>query len=508
MQIGKIDFGPLDARHAATESQFDEALFSKVFIDPVGIDINDLKRGKKYFVYGIKGSGKSAILKYLDIQLRRQAETRFVYFSDSVREQGNAAGSNVPVGTDEVTAVHHPDEYWRSFFFVLIAKVMYESSIANNKKFLNLVRSKATGAPGGLLEKVMKSAPSLSAWSSEIGGRPSLKVEGEFSEIVTVEQFFSTAMGTLAEKKLQRKLYIFVDELEIVFKAEEQFEKDVALAESLVRVIRDLNEQFRKRQVDVCIFCAVRREISDRILGGDASKIIADLGQEVAWERPSWAHEDPNYIHPLFEIALRRIFFSENPGRSSFPLEERERVIRQYFPFFSYGGPSKKGTQGQILDLTTYRPRDISILFNAAQRLDKNRESFQRETFVRLIRKPLKDALWRDFTEALRSEFSQSQLVLLGKILDRLPQRFSFADFMQAVDDFSGDPEISFMLDNYKEFDWSNILKELYKLGAVGNVEPGEHIEERFKFHFRGYTSGLIIAKGVDIVKQKALVEA
>lgn len=508
MQIGRIDFGPLDARHAATESQFDEDLFSKVFIDPVGIDINDLRRGKKYFVYGIKGSGKSAILKYLDIQLRRQAETRFVYFSDSVREHGSSMRSNVPVDTHEVTAVHYPDEYWRSFFYILIAKVMYESSIANNKRFLNLVRSKATGAAGGLLERVMRSAPSLTAWSSELGGRPSVKVEGEFSEIVTVEQFFSSAMGVLAEKKLQRRLYVFVDELEVVFKSGEQFEKDVALAESLVRVIRDLNEQFRKRQIDVYIYCAVRREISDRILGGDASKIIADLGQEVAWERPSWAHEDPNYIHPLFEIALRRIFFSENPSRPSFPLEERERVIKQYFPFFSYGGSGKKGTQAQILDLTTYRPRDISILFNAAQKVDKNRESFQNETFVRLIRKPLKDALWRDFTEALRSEFSQSQLVLLGKILDRLPQRFSFAEFMRAVDDFSADPEISAMLDKYTEVHWSSILKELYKLGAVGNVEQGENIDERFKFHFRGYTSGLIIAKGVGIVKQKALVEA
>ncbi|WP_143535675.1 hypothetical protein [Roseisalinus antarcticus] len=99
MNIGKIDFGPLDARHAATSSDFDEIFFQKVFIDPAGINLDDFNRGKKYFIYGIKGSGKSAILKYLEISNRKKCYTRFVYFSDAARE-GLSSGSFIPAGTE------------------------------------------------------------------------------------------------------------------------------------------------------------------------------------------------------------------------------------------------------------------------------------------------------------------------------------------------------------------------------------------------------------------------
>ena len=508
MKISNIDFGPVDARHAFTHSDFDENIFSRVFIDPMGVDIHDLEKGRRSFVYGIKGSGKSAILKYLEIKLRNSCETRFVYFSDSIREVWQQKKQSLELPTAEVSDIGNPEEYWRSFLFILIAKIIFEGKGAINKRFLEFVRRQATHSPGSHLDKIIRKAPTVQTWMAEIGSSAKAKLDGSFEEIVSADHFFSSAISLLGEKKLQRKIFVFVDELELVYSNQKQFQKDVELASALVRVIRDLNEAFRKHKIDIFICCAVRKEISDRILGGDASKIIADLGMEVTWERPSWSHDDPDYIHPLFQIALRRIFFSENAPTKSFGKSEIEEVKGKYFPFYRSGGRGSKGTQAEILDLTTYRPRDISILFNTAKKIDKERNSFRQETFRRLIRKPLKDALWRDFSEGLRAEFSQHQIDLLARVLDRLPERFNFSDFKRAIDDFSQDPEMVKIIDLYDDSKWAEILKELYKLGALGNVEKGEKISERYKFFFRGYTSGLILANSVDIIKQKALVEA
>ena len=506
--IGAIDFGPLDARHAATHGQFDEELFSRVFIDPSGIDLQEMARGRKPFIYGIKGSGKSAALKYLEISLRKNCECRFVYFSDTTREATATTTHNVEIPASELLQMKSPDEYWRSFVYVLIAKMMYEGKGSRSSRYLEFIRRQSTSAPGSFFERLRKAAPTVSHWAGELGRAPKAKIEGGTSTIITAEEFFADALSILSETRLPRKFYLFIDEVEIAFHSKEQFNRDVALGESLVRTIRDLNESFRKRNIDVFVCCAVRKELSDRILGGDSSKIISDLGQEVSWQRPSWTYEDQDYIHPLFQIALRRIYFSQNSPQKVFGRDQELAAIQQYFPFYTNGGPGTKGTQGQMLDLTTYRPRDISILFGAAKNFDRDRAEFRRETFFRLIRKPLKDALWRDFSEALRAEFSVQQISILSRILDKLPERFEFSDFLMAVDDFSSDPTVAAMIDNSSDADWAEILRMLYTFGAVGNVEPGERIEERYKFHFRGYTNGLLIARGIQIVKQKALVEA
>lgn len=346
----------------------------------------------------------------------------------------------------------------------------------------------------------------LSTWVNSLGHQSSSR--GLQPQFKTMAEVFEDGFALLESRKPKKSIYLYIDELEVVYSSKAQFSRDVELATSLVRVIRDMNEKFRERSIPIFLICGIRREISERILGGDTAKIVSDLGEEVSWTRSSWDRDSPKFIHPLFEIILRRSFYSLRPGSRFFPNEERQRIIHELFPFYETGGPGRKGTQAELLDLTTYRPRDVSILFGAAQRVDQNRSSFRRETFQRIIRKPLHDELWRDFSEALRSEFSREQVELLGKVLRRLTERFYFSDFLAALDEFSADPTMAKMLDGFSDADWAEALKQLYVLGAVGNVEQGERIQDRYKFYFRGYTDGLIISPKVEIVKQRALIEA
>ncbi|CUH89874.1 hypothetical protein PH5382_03827 [Phaeobacter sp. CECT 5382] len=506
--ISHIDFGPRDARHAATHDAFNEDLFKRIYVDPFGIDKRDYYKGNKSFVFGLKGSGKSAFLKYMEIEKRSSAHTRFVYFSDSLQElNGEGGGTNILATSTDFEGIENYDEYWQSFIYLLISKVLFESDHSRHKKLLQFVRGQSSGDAGGLLKGILSKAPTMERWAAEISKAPSFKLEGGFENIANLEHLFSSVTHILSERPPQKPIYLFVDELEITFENKAQFDRDVNIGASLVRIIRKLNEDFRSKSIPVYICCAIRKEVSERILGGDSAKIVSDLGNEISWQRTSKVNDDPEFAHPLLDIIIRRIFYANRPGGRFMSKEDAAGVVKQYFPFFNARG-SGRFTQGSLLDLTTYRPRDMSILFNEAKKIDGKRNFFKADTFKRLIRKPLREAMWSDYTEALRSRFSARQMEVFKKVFFRLPRRFKFSDFLTALDDFSEDPDMAEMLDGFKATDWANILKELYVLGAIGNIESGEVVDERMLFYFRGYTDGLLINRNVDIIKQSAMFDA
>ncbi|RBW56218.1 P-loop ATPase, Sll1717 family [Ruegeria sp. A3M17] len=202
------------------------------------------------------------------------------------------------------------------------------------------------------------------------------------------------------------------------------------------------------------------------------------------------------FIHPLFEIILRRIYFSKHKRDVSFESSKQWDVVNEYFPFFEY-----TKTQRYLLNLTTYRPRDLSVLMNCAKQVDKKRNNFREETFTRLIRQKLRDALWTDFAEALRSSYTREQLSVLKRVLFHLPRSFQFKQFNEVLDDFSHDPELADLIDFYEPKDWARLLKDMYRLGALGYSHKNEADEERLHFMFRGDLDGLVISPEHQVVK-------
>lgn len=504
--ISEIDFGPKDARHSYSIGGSEEQVFSKVFVDPMGINLDDFRKGKRSFIYGIKGSGKSALLRNLEYSLRSKEITKFIYFSQIVEETYD---KNMEIGLDirELEGQSSFRLFWRSLIFILIAKSLYEQGKGSFKKYLEFVRRQSTESPGNLFGAIFGSAPTLESWTADIGSASGVKLDGAFAKVVNLSHFFDCAVSLLKTSKIEKSVWIFIDELEVIYKSKDQFSRDVEAATDLVKTVRDLNEEFRANKIPVYLVCAIRKEITDRIVGKDAAKIVSDLGEEVSWQRSSWENEDPNFIHPLFRIVSRRLYYSNYPNRNIMSHQDTDDMLRKYFPFFYKGQGTllRRNAQSKLLDLTTYRPRDISILFGEARKIDKGRSSFRAETFQRLVRKPLRDSLWLDFTEALRARFSEEQVDLLGKVFFRLKRRFQFAEFLDELDGFSHDPQYASIMDEFGPEEWADILRELYLFGAVGNIERGENIEERLLFYFRGDTDGLIINKNTDIYKQEAM---
>ncbi|ETD87505.1 P-loop ATPase, Sll1717 family [Rhodobacter capsulatus] len=501
MIISKIDFGPIDARNDFTANTGDSPL-TRVFVNPFGIDLDDYVSGRKCFIFGIKGTGKSTLLRIIKERVEKISQVEFLYFSDAIKStEQEATPDNVDaIPASELSEVALGQPFWRSFFILVIARhIAKNTSGTSTKKFLSYVYTQATGETG-TFRSIVLSVPYLKSWAVGIGaGQSRIELDGEFKRLGDIGLFYNSALALLRDVNLRKPFYIFLDELEISFSTAEKFEDDVEAAASLIMEVRNLNESFRQNKIPVFIVCAVRKEVSQKILGQDAAKIVRDLGYELSWQRPTWSSKSADYYHPLFEIVLRRIHSSENKGGEHATWSSLKDIEKKYFNFRGEGW-----TQKTILDLTTYRPRDIPALFSRVKEYDGPKERFDKITFERSIRKGYRDDLWRDFAEALRTEYSKDEVNLLKKVFFSLPSYFRMADFMRKADDFSGDPEVADLLDQIAPQKWSNCLKDLYELGAVGWSENNGD-EEKIHFHFRGDTDGLQISRSNFIVKPLGL---
>ncbi|RBW60890.1 P-loop ATPase, Sll1717 family [Ruegeria sp. A3M17] len=285
MNISDIDFGTKDARHAYTEGHEDEKTFQRVFIQPFGTEDSDFFSGKKCFVYGIKGSGKSAYIRHLEIILRNRAYTQFVYFSDTVRSDNSQNG----LAVDDPQHLNNPDDYWRTFFSIIIANVLFERERQNSKKFLTFIKEQVAPNKKSFVKTLLAKSPALERFSLNISKSPNIEIEGTFEESMSTEQFYQSSVTLLSETKLQKPIYIFVDEFEFVYENAEKHVKDVQISESLIRIVRDLNEEFRRAGADIFLICAIREELAKQVIGGDAAKIVEDKGTPIEWTAPAWS---------------------------------------------------------------------------------------------------------------------------------------------------------------------------------------------------------------------------
>jgi hypothetical protein len=288
---------------------------------------------------------------------------------------------------------------------------------------------------------------------------------------------------------------ILIDELEVSFQTQEQFKSDVELAGSLIRTIRNVSEKFRSLGLPIRVIAAIRKEVAAKVSGGDTHKIISDLGEEIAWDEANRTGQH----HPLFQIALNRIAYSIAAQNNSTP-PNFEEVIRRIFPFYRGANSAR-----EILDLTTYRPRDVGILFKEAARADRTKTAFQRDTFLKKCRRRYREELWADFSEALQLSYTREQVDIFGQVFNQQRNEFTFEKFKETFDDFSADPSVAEMLDTFGEKKWASILKELYELGAIGFYKRDQKGKQIQAFHYRGQTDPLILQRGLILLKTRGL---
>ena len=147
-------FGSIDAKHDIEGRTPEEVeYFENSFVLPPNIEIDDYLGGKKYYVSGLKGTGKTALLRYIQIKAEKIGyKTNFILFKsefDNYERESfhNSIEAEIPSSPDDIESKSGYDyeQAWRIYFYqtiVILSRSGKLSPFQNNaiwKEFVELI---------------------------------------------------------------------------------------------------------------------------------------------------------------------------------------------------------------------------------------------------------------------------------------------------------------------------------------------------------------------------------
>lgn len=488
MKIKDIYLGEVDAKNEILkQKRVGSEDFLKSFTTPKKIDIDEFINGQKYFIYGLKGAGKTALLRYMHGKISESGrQSEIILFKSHVSEedrQGLSRGAGFQIlSTDGVPSFSQDfKESWKWMIYQKIAEILceknYQGEIANKLyKLTGVTTSEARSTLGSLFSKISSGKLALSG--EAYGVALSLGIEGEKkADMISV----SPANANRACAKLLNEIdfgsgfYLLFDELELVHQTQDQFDRDRRILRDLIYVISQVNADSAENGRSLYLISTLRSEVLHSILelGHEISKEVDDFGDKIDW---SDATDGPN--HPLLGLMAKKISASTKISE--------EMVWKEFFP----GNINNQEYYKFILRSSYYRPRDIVRLLKVARNFNDQSEKFTSAHFDETALEFSKQT-WLEITEELLATYSPGEV----SGLERFFLGFNTLFFKASIENrlerrYSKDPIIS---DLFRRKGIDGILADLYRIGVVGNSFLVKNFrgksEPRDRWVFRGNTT-------------------
>ena len=463
--IKDIYAGMPDAKDEINTNQVDSFLSS--FVVPPELPTEKLLDGRKYFISGYKGVGKTSVLYYLQNEVLKRDPvscTSFIYFKSDYEE---VRKSNLETFAKKLTA--HIDvsgeiqpskveflHIWRWIFF---KKIVDDSSDSEYNlyqkntdwdKFETAVNKisfsshdKRTISLSSLT--VGAQASTSSGISTEIRAtlKKVAKNENTFREFIDIVDQCEDLFQRL--KPTDIPYYIFVDEMEAYYGDISLLKRDLTLIRDMLFTIHRLNGYGKLH-----IIAAIRNEITfamDRFIQtNEINKIIDGYSAPIRWTY----NNTTSYDHPIIRILMKRI---------SVACHGSEPTFQEWFP----EKVNNKNTVNYILDNGWCKPRDIVRLLTAAQNdsLHCNDTYFTQAAFNALRKEYSKNSL-AEIRQELQSLYSSEEIEMVIRLL-RGSSRFTTADQIRKRA-HKGSRARKFWDERQDD-----ILEDFYRVGFWGN---------------------------------------
>ncbi|SIR98477.1 hypothetical protein SAMN05878276_1398 [Aquipseudomonas alcaligenes] len=488
IKLSDIYLGNIDAKNELLNNSPEERnRFKTSFVSPPNLVTEKFIEKEKYFVTGLKGTGKTALLRYISIALDDlpNSSSHFMLFKTDVDEDTRkefSKASRVQVA-DSNSESFDGDDFemvWRWFIYRKIAEAISEGSSevfqknANLEKFIELVNSEYRSDKK---QGLMRLIPTIRKGTIEISNSPKLGLELDWNEAGTAKIQFNdlvrkadTAFNALQQEN--DRLNIFFDELELNYNTQKQYQRDARLVRDLIVSVEKINAIAKSKGFNLCLYAAIRSEVQTAVssLGKEINKALLGFGTEILWNRPGIDDSQ----QPLLFIIEQRI----NNARESAGLERlpSNSLWENYFPKDIQG----KKPQTYILHNSWYRPRDVVRLLMIAQTQYPNEKTFKHEAFDSIRKNYSRDS-WVEITEELKSKYRMEEIEGIKTFLYGYKQIFSRAEALSRSENVSQDHEEADTL--FKKTKINTLLKDLFRIGAIGNIHPHNR---KMRFSFRG----------------------
>lgn len=268
---------------------------------------------------------------------------------------------------------------------------------------------------------------------------------------------------------VDNKIYIFIDELELSFKKNKSYKRDIALIRDLIIAVERLSDWNRNNAYNVYIIAAIRMEVYRNVIsiGNELNKSIADFGFTITWGQNGGNIEE----HPLLKMLEKRIHYSEIKAG----LSESDDIWEKYFPKKIFN----KKPQNYILDQMWGKPRDVIRFFGLIKKQYGTKEKFTQEVFEG-VRKIYANEAWIEFSETLSASYNSASIDGIKKSLIGIKLPFFIEEYksiLKSKEKFF--EEITELMRTHQNA--YSVLADLYECGIIGNYE-----EKQVRFIFKG----------------------
>lgn len=488
--------------------------FIKTFIVPHNCDLESLITGNYCFISGYKGTGKTALLFYLDNLIRERDDSAcssFVFFKEEFAELKKGEFDKYSkrelssISIEKDTLIENSDfEYiWRWLFFKRIVAANQEFNgglFVDNEEWLKFTQivSKIKG-PTNIKKSIIPPKIKIAIPFKDVSGNvisPEVEVdlrknqpESNYSNFVELIDNAEIALSKVTKTDIP--YHIFVDELEAYYGDVNVFKRDLYLIRDLIFTVKRFNSLFSASDIrNIKIICSIRTEIVNAITRFIVTKELNKItsGFEVPLK---WNYNNTNsFTHPIMQILLRRIAISEIELGEEY--RDDKDIIAQWFPENIHDiEPSK-----YILNNSWQKPRDIVRLIISAQNcINCDRKSFSQDVFASLHKQYSIDSLV-EIKEEMRALYTAEEIEEIINVFTGFRTVFSVSQLKTRVSEY--------FANGVMDLHFNSVLNDLYRLGFIGNYLPASQM---YRWQYKG-DDRLIIADEWRIMIHQALQNA
>lgn len=473
-----IKFGDADAE---TELLYEPDLLKDGFIDDFGF-IDDLVRGRKYLVYGLKGSGKTAIGSRIELLYSQKDMTvekftleRFNYplfegmgYSKSEKSNSNHSNKN---------SVTENNRTWEMILDVALLGMFSEDPEfdKNSKEIQSFVDNLKKN--GVLSNNDLSLIVSKMSKKSFIANFHIFKLNYETTESKTenYRAMYDSLREAVNNVRISKQCIMILDGLDSVV---DNTEVQIRVLSGLLHATNEINITLARKKVPAKIVLLCRRDLLDMLKDPNKQKMIDDYGIELDWFQEGVNRDDINLIRLLNK-------------RASLSLGKDVNIFDEFFKEYT----SNKKTYKFMLDYTRHIPRDMVRLINEIQKIYVDADKTN-------INKAI-DAYSADYF------YGEVENEMVGIMKDG---EFDFImDLFSRIHKYrTSQRELELKAEEIghkvSKDDMGRILTLLYNVGAIGNVSRVDD-KDRYTFKYRdrwsSYNSSDEIV--VHLALQKAL---
>lgn len=477
IRIKDLYAGKPDAKDEINFDGWDNFLRTFVVADHFNLDL--LTNGNHCFITGFKGTGKTALLFYLDDKLKNTDESTcssYIFFKEDfadarrteLQEISKRVLSSVSVEQGALTDATEFEYIWR---WIILKQLVHDNETFGRNLFVNneqwheferivgQIKAPRNKRKFLLANKIKlavpyKDASTLTEVAPEIEvdfQRPSTQQYQDFMELIDIAE---ELLVTLTRTDIP--YYIFVDELEAYYGDEQIFMRDLYMIRDLIFTVKRFNLFFsRANMPKTKMICSVRSEILTAIqrfiVTKEINKITSGFSVPLNWNYTN----NNSYTHPIIQILLKRIAIcSDTDPTDTLP------IYRQWFPEQIHG----IDTANYILNNSWCKPRDMVRLIMVAQNSLHNNTSFFSQIVFDSTSKAYSEDSLQEIKEELRALYTSEEINDIITCFTGYRTAFSVKDLQNRISQYFPGTIL--------QTKFCQVIEDLYRLGFLGNFLP------------------------------------